>query len=121
MNFAVHPANQSRKCTKDDLESEVSNTFLYDITRSNTFGCQKLPITSGQASRDEAQVIPLGGCIEEQLKFHESWILETNPAGLRQDILDVFTAEHTSREGPIVFVAININSIYGRLTGHIAH
>ena len=61
--------------------------------------------------------IPLGCCVEEQLEFHEIWVLETYSAGLRRDILDVFAAEQTPRKGPIVFIASNVKSIFGRLMG----
>ena len=65
--------------------------------------------------------MPLGGCVEEQLEFHEIWVLETNSAGLRRDVLDVLAAEQTPRKGPIVFIASNVKSIYGRLMGYVVY
>ena len=65
--------------------------------------------------------MPFSGCIEEQLELHEVWVLKTNTAGLGRDILDVFAAEQTSREGPVVFVASSISPVCGKLVGHVTY
>lgn len=61
--------------------------------------------------------MPLGGCVEEQLEFHEIWVLETNSAGLRRDVLDVLAAEQTPRKCPIVFIASNVKIDLGQANG----
>ena len=119
--FRSTPSQSNPNVYKSRSGVEVSYELQQDPRRSNTFGGQYFAITSGQAHGDEAQILPLGGCIKEELELHEVWILETNSVGIRHDILNVSAAEQTPREGPIVFVTGKLESICGKLTGYAAY